>query len=47
MVDSKIIKLQNPICLGWGNGATLPLSIYRLEDDGNLSYYYKNKLIPI
>lgn len=43
IVDNKIIELQNPICLSWGNGTTLPLSIYRLEDDGTLSYYYKNK----
>ena len=43
VVDNPIIELKDPICMSWGNGATLPLCIYRLEVDGTISYYYNDK----
>ena len=43
VVDNPIVELKDPICMSWGNGATLPLCIYRLDDDGTVAYYYNKK----
>ena len=41
----KIIYLPDPVVLSYGNGPTIPISIYRLNDDNTISYYWEGKFL--